>query len=537
MARKKRNRKNNHQNSKKVNETKVVKLENPNIIIPKEIQDQLNEVVIDRQPPMNKELLTEETDEVEKEQKLWKEYDKWKSLAHCDWTSYEKKPLTRIRIPGDHIVWPDLKENKLEKEETEVEQENEEQQDEVVESEETEVEKSDENEVVESEETEVEESDENEVDESDETEVEKSDENEVVESEENEVEESEETEIEQNEHETTEVVESDETEVVEYEETEVEQENEVEESDENEVDESDEIKVKQETEVVEDEETEVVEDEETEVEQEDEIEQQFEVIESTQTLKNVFQNLKLMHIFCVVNEKEEQARYVKLKKTLTEHELDKYYTCIAPTWKNTITDENVKKYIKSTEFLPKYRKKINLPPKRMSRAELSVILNHRAVLRHISKKYNNGYFLILESDVEFTENFNMFPEILKQLNENEDRWDLMYIGKMPQSNFYKSTTELVNTDKYQIYTGKEDKTADAMIWKYDTIVKFLKYMKSDLDFKLPYDTYIQNFYRNENINFGWVQPHLVFQTTFHGISKSNVQGDKEIESRKPDFYF
>lgn len=399
MVRKKRNRKNNLQNSKKVNETKVVKLEDPNIVIPKEIQDQLNEVVIVHQPPMNKELLTEETDEVEKEQKLWKEYNKWKSLAHYDWTSYEKKPLTRIRIPGDHIVWPDLKENKLEKEET--------------------------------------------------------------------------------------------------------------------------IQEKNETEVV---------------EQEDEIEQQFEGIESTQTLKNVFQNLKLMHIFCVVNEKEEQARYVKLKKTLTKHELDKYYTCIAPTWKNTITDENVKKYIKSTEYLSKYRKEINLPPKRMSRAELSVILNHRAVLRHISKNYNDGYFLVIESDVQFTKNFNMFPEILKQLNNNEDKWDLMYIGKMPQSNYYKCTQEIISSEKFKIYTGKEDKTADAIIWKYSTINKFLKYMKSNLDFKVPYDTYLQQFYRSEDINFGWIQPEILFQTTFHGLSKSMVQGDTEIEKQVKSYF-
>ena len=35
----------------------------------------------------------------------------------------------------------------------------------------------------------------------------------------------------------------------------------------------------------------------------------------------------------------------------------------------------------------------------------------------------------------------MFPEILKQMNENEDKWDIMYIGKMPQSNHYKSTQD------------------------------------------------------------------------------------------------
>ena len=70
---------------------------------------------------------------------------------------------------------------------------------------------------------------------------------------------------------------------------------------------------------------------------------------------------------------------------LKKHQLDKYYKCISPTWKNTITQEKIKKYIKSTKYLTKYRQKINLQPKRMSRAELSVILNHRAVLRHISK--------------------------------------------------------------------------------------------------------------------------------------------------------
>ena len=273
--------------------------------------------------------------------------------------------------------------------------------------------------------------------------------------------------------------------------------------------------------------------EEDEIETQNEIETEWEVVNN---IHQVFHSLKLMHIFCVVNKTEEQDRYHKLQDMFKQHKLDNYYKCISPTWKNTITQEQIKKYIKSTDYLIEYRKAINLPPKRMSRAELSVILNHRAVLRHISKNYDNGYFLIVESDVQFTENFNMFPEILKQLNNNEDEWDLMYIGKMPQSNYYKCTQKIVSNDQFKIYTGKEDKTADAMIWKYDTIVKFLKYMKSNLDFKVPYDTYLQQFYRNEDVKFGWIQPEILFQTTFHGLSKSTVQGDKEIEKQVKSYF-
>lgn len=282
------------------------------------------------------------------------------------------------------------------------------------------------------------------------------------------------------------------------------------------------------------EEKEILNEEEKEIlNEETEIEKEWEVVNN---IHQVFQSLKLMHIFCVVNQTEEQERYHKLQDMFKKYELDNYYKCISPTWKNTITQEQIKKYIKSTDYLMEYRKAINLPPKRMSRAELSVILNHRAVLRHISKNYNDGYFLIVESDVQFTENFNMFPEILKQLNNNEDKWDLLYIGKMPQSNYYKCTQEIISSEKFKIYTGKEDKTADAIIWKYSAINKFLKYMKSNLDFKVPYDTYLQQFYRSEDINFGWVQPEILFQTTFHGLSKSMVQGDTEIEKQVKSYF-
>jgi GR25 family glycosyltransferase involved in LPS biosynthesis len=253
-------------------------------------------------------------------------------------------------------------------------------------------------------------------------------------------------------------------------------------------------------------------------------------------MSDILQKYKLVHIFCVVNKIHEKNRYDKLIEMFSDFDLHNYYKCMSTTWKDTITDEIIKKYIKSIDYLVEYRQLINLPPKRMSRAELSVILNHRSVLRYISKNYKDGYFLILESDVQFTENFKMFPDILKQLNENEDKWDIMYIGKMPQSNHYKNTKQLVSTDSFQIYTGKEDKTADAMVWKYDTIIKFLKYMKKDLDFKLPYDTYLQQFYRNEKIKFGWVQPELVYQETFYGVSKSNVQGDKEIKNIAKSYF-
>ena len=65
-----------------------------------------------------------------------------------------------------------------------------------------------------------------------------------------------------------------------------------------------------------------------------------------------------------------------------------------------------------------------------------------------------------------------------------------------------------------------------MVWKYETIIKFLKYMKKDLDFKVPYDTYLQQFYRSEgNQILGGYNQNWYTKTTFYGVSKSNVQGD------------
>ena len=103
-------------------------------------------------------------------------------------------------------------------------------------------------------------------------------------------------------------------------------------------------------------------------------------------MSDILQKYKLVHIFCVVNKIHEKNRYDKLIEMFSDFDLHNYYKCMSTTWKDTITDEIIKKYIKSIDYLVEYRQLINLPPKRMSRAELSVILNHRAVLRHISKK-------------------------------------------------------------------------------------------------------------------------------------------------------
>ena len=42
----------------------------------------------------------------------------------------------------------------------------------------------------------------------------------------------------------------------------------------------------------------------------------------------------------------------------------------------------------------------------------------------------------------------MFPEILKQLNENEDKWDLMYVGQNASIQLFINVhREIVSNDR------------------------------------------------------------------------------------------
>ena len=71
--------------------------------------------------------------------------------------------------------------------------------------------------------------------------------------------------------------------------------------------------------------------------EEKEIEKEWEVINN---IHQLFQSLKLMHIFCVVNQTEEQDRYHKIQDMFKKHELENYYKDYVRTVEINIYNES-----------------------------------------------------------------------------------------------------------------------------------------------------------------------------------------------------
>ena len=71
---------------------------------------------------------------------------------------------------------------------------------------------------------------------------------------------------------------------------------------------------------------------------------------------------------------------------------------------------------------------LNLRSNPTKKAELSLVLNYREILKYIEKNYKDGMFCILESDVFPMENISNIEAFYKIANDNKDNWDVIHFG-------------------------------------------------------------------------------------------------------------
>ena len=218
---------------------------------------------------------------------------------------------------------------------------------------------------------------------------------------------------------------------------------------------------------------------------------------------------------------------------------------ISPTYKQTITAEMLKKYISKDLSISTFRKKPT------TKSELSLTLNYRAVLQNIVSNYNEGMFLIFESDVFLRKNSVNLSRSLKIFHSIKDRWDLIHIGydggdekdgiygtpyitdetlyrnkKLPKSPYIEDITK--PSDEVRLIRKFHTRCADSFVWTYSGVVKFLQHMKTDTNYGTPFDYYLTNFLEISNLTFNhyWSNVQFFVQGSNHGMIASTIQRDK-----------
>lgn len=155
-------------------------------------------------------------------------------------------------------------------------------------------------------------------------------------------------------------------------------------------------------------------------------------------------------------------------------------------------------------------------------AENSLFYNHISVLHDIKKRYKGGYFLICESDVMPTENMRYFHELMKLLDKNREKWDIISIGSpysymMFQDYWAEDFTK--EGDAIRLIKKRKTRCTDSFVYSYSGVIKFLSIVEKNMDFTLPIDHYTNKILEKypDELRMYWSIPSFFDQGSFHGM--------------------
>jgi hypothetical protein len=229
-------------------------------------------------------------------------------------------------------------------------------------------------------------------------------------------------------------------------------------------------------------------------------------------------------IYFLCNKDKEPDRYNFLIKQIDNLNLQNY-EFFNYIWGTDITDTIRKKYCKSDYTMHLHGRSMITNP--LSNGEISLFLNYIECLRKIRKEYINGIFIIMESDVIFYDDFNKnLMKLLNSIKLLNTEWDIINIGNTKSwfkiDQCYKNTPIIINNIKF--YKEKINRCAEAIIWNYQSVCKFLDYFDEKTDIDGPIDTKIDvlsDFLGRFNIY--WNEPTFITQGSICNIFKTSLR--------------
>jgi len=256
---------------------------------------------------------------------------------------------------------------------------------------------------------------------------------------------------------------------------------------------------------------------------------------------------KLTSLYMICNKEYEPDRYDKLVGMCNDLNLKEYnYNFTCPTFKHTITDEIMTKYIKGNRISL-------MRPTPIRKSEISLYLNFKAVWEHIERTYKDGTFLILEADAFVLPEIKYFNNCLNKL-ENKI-WSGINIssdgGSKINFNSKESYVEslgfrnnlsaehkiILEENGIEDLSGSSDldvrfmrkyhtRCTDSQLWSYKGCCQMLDAMKTDPNFDIPMDYYFTSKFETDiNIKYYWSDQTYFDQASNRGFDKSTIQQD------------
>ena len=249
---------------------------------------------------------------------------------------------------------------------------------------------------------------------------------------------------------------------------------------------------------------------------------------------------RIDQVYFLCNEMYESKRFHTLKTMCKDLGfLEGNCTFLCPTYKHTITDEMYSKYVQ-TDLVTVMRP--NIP---MKRAEISLFLNYKAALEHITMHFRKSTVLIFESDVYAKPNWQELNTTMNLLHGKH--WDCIHIGGVIDVNslpfcdcvlpyrqspnremFLANALEDLSspTDSQRFFRKFHTRCTDSILWTTDGCERFLEHMKKDENYGAPFDYYFTNKLEKD-MSFKHYHSLISFfdQASNNGMDPSTIQND------------
>ena len=225
-------------------------------------------------------------------------------------------------------------------------------------------------------------------------------------------------------------------------------------------------------------------------------------------------NSEIHHIYVIGNKDREPERIQYLEDYFSKAGVSDSVSYFQPTYKDTLTIEEIQRFVRE---MPQHHRPLK-------RSEMSVFLNFYYLFQHISRKYQNGYILLLESDVRFEGDLVEYLQSLKFFLETQT----------PDGCSLGSGCDLidddVNTEDMSLQIAKKPimRCMDTLLFSVAGIRKLMWYMDSFGRFDEPIDNFLETYFKGQGKNefsFYWIWPSITLQGSQYGHYPSAIQDD------------
>jgi len=240
--------------------------------------------------------------------------------------------------------------------------------------------------------------------------------------------------------------------------------------------------------------------------------------------------LDVSQIRFICSNEFEPTRFDRLNKMIDKIGLDRSiikFDC--KCYKHTITDDIYNKHVRTSicNYIPwckdKYQRK----------SDLSLILNYLYNLEDIERSFDDGIFIIFESDVDIKSNFNELPNLIRLLKDNYGKWDAVHFGQdghngendkrnMWQQGYMEDITTANDTIRLERRLGT--RCTDSHIISMTGVKKLLNYYRKNTDYYIPIDYYFSELFKsNLEFKYYWSDPTYCFQMSNVGLDNSTIK--------------